>query len=71
MPKVKHHRAPSVSSAPSTPTVSIENDEDMVNVVAIISGERVVFGCTDEAHADDLKNALEECAWFQIETARG
>lgn len=68
MPKVKHHRAPKVSPAP---TVSIENDGDMVNVVAIISGERVVFGCTNETHAEDLKNALEECAWFQIETARG
>lgn len=70
MPKTKAKRAPKATHH-RAPTVSIERDEDMVNVVAIISGERVVFGCTDEAHADDLKNALEECAWFQIETARG
>lgn len=50
------------------PTVSIERDDEMINVIAIISGARVVFAAASEAHAQELKDALEECAWFQIET---
>jgi hypothetical protein len=48
--------------------LTIETDGDTHEVVAIISGKRVVFACLDESHAAELKDAMERCAWFQIES---
>lgn len=48
-------------------TFTIDMDEDMHNVVAILSGQRVVFACLDEEHAKELKEQLERTAWAQIE----
>lgn len=48
----------------------VGNDEDGWNVEVEMGDKTAVFACPCEADADELRDRIDDCSWYQIENRR-